>query len=102
MADYYVYIMSSKAKVLYIGMTNNVARRMYEHKNKMKRGFTAKYNVDNLVYFEEVETELAARKKEKRLKGWLREKKRKLIETTNPQWKDSAAPFLDDIMGTPI
>ena len=62
-------------------------------------GFTAKYNINKLVYFEEVENELIARKREKQLKGWLREKKIKLIESINPDWKDLIAPFLDGIMG---
>jgi putative endonuclease len=91
--------MSSKAKVLYVGMTNNIERRMYEHKNKMNIGFTAKYNVNKLVYYEEVENELTARKREKQLKGWLREKKIRLIEAMNSEWNDLIAPFLDGIMG---
>ncbi len=91
--------MSSKAKVLYVGMTNNLARRMYEHKNKMNIGFTARYNVNQLVYFEEVENELAALKREKQLKGWTREKKLKLIESVNPNWDDLAGNFMDEILG---
>ncbi|OGV07479.1 MAG: hypothetical protein A2499_06275 [Stygiobacter sp. RIFOXYC12_FULL_38_8] len=63
MEKHYVYIMSSKAKVLYVGMTNNLPRRMYEHKNKMNFGFTAKYNVNQLVYFEEVEKRVSALKR---------------------------------------
>lgn len=102
MNKHYVYIMSSMSKVLYVGMTNNLARRMYEHKNKMNIGFTAKYNVNKLVYFEEVENEIIARKLEKQLKGWLREKKIKLIESSNPNWNDLIAPFLDGIMGKEI
>ncbi|MEW6196182.1 MAG: GIY-YIG nuclease family protein [Bacteroidota bacterium] len=99
MDKYYVYIMSSKNKVLYAGMTNNLARRMYEHKNKMNVGFTAKYNVDRLVYFEEADTELKAKKREKQLKGWLREKKIKLIETKNPMWEDLSEPWMDKLLG---
>lgn len=91
--------MSSKNKVLYAGMTNNLARRMYEHKNKMNVGFTAKYNVDRLVYFEEADTELKAKKREKQLKGWLREKKIKLIETKNPMWEDLSEPWMDKLLG---
>lgn len=89
--------MSNKTKVLYIGMTNNLTRRMYEYKNKINPGFTAKYNVDQLVYYEEVENELAARRREKQLKRWLREKKIKLIKSMNPVWKD-LADFVDGIM----
>lgn len=99
MDKYYVYIMSSKNKVLYVGMTNNLARRMYEHKNKMNVGFTAKYNVDRLVYFEEADTELKAKKREKQLKGWLKEKKIKLIETKNPMWEDLSEPWMDKLLG---
>ena len=99
MEKYYVYIMSSKAKVLYVGMTNDIAIRVYEHKNKMNIGFTAKYNVDNLVYYEEVVDKVAAINREKQLKGWLREKKIKLIETQNPNWEDLSKPWLDDLMG---
>ena len=96
---HFVYIMSSKAKVLYVGMTNNLARRIYEHKNKMNIGFTAKYNVNSLVYFEETEDEVKAMKREKQLKGWLRKKKIKLIETTNPNWDDLSNPWMDSILG---
>lgn len=99
MGNYYVYIMSSKTRVLYIGMTNNLFRRMYEHKNKINKGFTAKYNVDNLVYFEEVNDEVTAGKREKQLKGWLRIKKIKLIESLNPKWNDLSAAVLDEVMG---
>ncbi len=74
---YYVYILSSRTKVLYVGMTNNLARRVYEHKNKMNEGFTAKYNVDKLVYFEEVENEISAKKLETN-KGLVKKKENKL------------------------
>ena len=96
---HYVYILSSKAKVLYIGMTNDISRRVYEHKNKMNIGFTARYNVDSLVYYEEVANEVAASKREKQLKGWLRCKKIKLIESKNPNWEDLSKPWLDELMG---
>jgi len=99
--QHFVYIMSSKAKVLYVGMTNNLARRIYEHKNKINIGFTARYNVNSLVYFEETEDEIAAKKREKQIKGWLRQKKIKLIETTNPNWDDLSTPWMDSILGKP-
>ncbi|KAF0142043.1 MAG: excinuclease ABC subunit C [Stygiobacter sp.] len=99
MEKHYVYIMSSKAKVLYVGMTNNLSRRMYEHKNKMNIGFTAKYNVNQLVYFEEVENRVSALKREKQIKGWLRIKKIELIENKNPDWNDLIDDFLDKILG---
>ena len=72
---------------------------MYEHKNKINIGFTAKYNIDRLVYFEEVENEQVAKEREKQLKGWLREKKIRLVERLNPEWNDLIAPCLDGIMG---
>ena len=99
MEKHYVYIMSSKAKVLYVGMTNNLPRRMYEHKNKMNIGFTAKYNVNQLFYFEEVENRVSALKREKQIKGWLRIKKIELIENKDPDWNDLIDDFLDKILG---
>lgn len=99
MEKHYVYIMSSKARVLYVGMTNNLPRRMYEHKNKINIGFTAKYNVNQLVYFEEVENRIAAIKRERQLKGWLRKRKIELIENKNPNWDDLIDDFLDKILG---
>lgn len=69
MEKHYVYIMSSKTRVLYTGKTNNLARRVYEHKNKMNHGFTAQYNIDSLVYYEEVDDDVAASKREKQIKG---------------------------------
>jgi len=80
-------------------MTNDLARRVYEHKNKINIGFTARYNVNRLVYFEETENEITAKKREKQIKGWLREKKIKLIETTNPNWNDLSSPWMDSILG---
>lgn len=99
MNNHYVYILSSKNRVLYTGMTNNLARRIYEHKNKMNIGFTAKYNVDRLVYFEEVENETKAKKREKQIKGWVREKKINLIETFNPSWEDLSDPWMSKLLG---
>ena len=86
---YYVYILANwNNKVLYIGVTNNLQRRIYEHKNKLIKGFTAKYNVDKLVYFEEYNEPKYAIAREKQLKGWKREKKNFLIEKVNFEWKD--------------
>ena len=86
---YYVYIMSSKYNnVIYIGITNNLERRVYEHKNKLIEGFTEKYNVDKLVYYEECKEIKDAIRREKQLKGWSRIKKDKLIEGMNPNWQD--------------
>ena len=75
-------------KVLYVGMTNNLKRRMYEHKNKIFDGFTKKYNVHKLVWYEWTEDVVGAISREKEIKKWRREKKNKLIEENNPTYKD--------------
>lgn len=94
MKQYFVYILTNiKNTVLYIGITNNLIRRVYEHKNKLIEDFTKKYNLTKLVYFEEfsrVEDAIAA---EKKIKGWLRIKKIKLIESINPEWRDLSLSF---------
>jgi len=88
MNQYYVYIMTNRSKTLYTGITNNLIRRVYEHKSKIIEGFTKKYNITKLVYFEETNDVQAAIKREKQIKGWLRKKKIELIEAANPEWKD--------------
>lgn len=89
MKSYYVYILSNITNaVLYIGVTNNLERRIYEHKNKLIPGFTKKYNVSKLVYFEEFQEITDAIAAEKKLKGWTRIKKANLITSENPTWKD--------------
>ena len=85
---YYVYILASKTRVLYTGITNNLERRTAEHKQKLVPGFTAKYNVNRLVYFETTADVRSAIAREKQLKGWLRSKKLTLIEVENPHWHD--------------
>ena len=75
-------------KVIYIGVTNNLERRIYEHKEKLIDGFTKKYNVYKLVYFEDTSDVLSAIEREKQLKKWSRQKKINLIEKMNPKWKD--------------
>ena len=86
---YYVYILTNWSnKVLYIGITNNLVRRCYEHKHKIIRGFTEKYNVNKLVYFDTTNDVNEAIKREKQLKGWTRSKKINLIESINPMWND--------------
>lgn len=85
---YFVYILASVSRVLYTGVTNDLERRMFEHKSKLVPGFTSRYNVDRLVYFEETPDVLAAIEHEKRIKGWKRCKKIELIEKKNPQWRD--------------
>ena len=86
--QYYVYILSNKSKTLYIGVTNDLSRRLYEHKNKIIKGFTAKYNITELVYYEIHNDITEAIQREKQLKGWLRKKKIALIESVNQNWKD--------------
>jgi putative endonuclease len=77
-------------KVLYAGYTNNLQRRVKEHKIKLIEGFTSKYNVSKLVYYENVRGLGEAQSREKQIKGWLRQKKIKLIESLNPDWEDLA------------
>lgn len=88
MSQYYVYIVSSNSKRIYIGVTNDLERRLYEHKNKIIKGFTSRYNMDKLVYYEIFTSPQQAITRETQLKGWLREKKITLIKTMNPDWKD--------------
>ncbi len=86
---YYVYILTNKSNsVMYIGMTNELARRLYEHKTERVEGFTEKYHVHKLVYFEEYTDVNAAIVREKQLKKWTREKKNGLVEAKNPSWDD--------------
>ena len=87
--NFYVYILTNwNNKVMYVGMTNNLERRMYEHKNKLVDGFTKKYNVNKLVYYEHVTDVRAAIAREKEIKKWRREKKNRSVMTMNPEWKD--------------
>ena len=88
MKQYYFYIMANRSKTLYIGVTNNLRRRLYEHKHQLVAGFTSKYQTTRLVYFEETSDVYAAIAREKHLKGWLRAKKVALIESINPEWRD--------------
>lgn len=95
MKDYYIYILTNKKNgTLYIGVTNNLMRRIYEHKNGIVKGFTKKYNLDKLVYFEQTTDINAAIMREKRLKKWNRDWKLKLIESINPEWKDLSESFV--------
>jgi len=88
MNGYYVYILTNRSKTIYTGVTNDLQRRLYEHRNKMIPGFTSKYRIDKLVYFEETNDIEVAIAREKQIKGWLRAKKIALIESINPQWED--------------
>ena len=96
MFQYYVYIMASQSGVLYVGVTNDLNRRVGEHKEGLIPGFTKKYKVNRLVYYEATYDVNAAIAREKRIKRWRREKKVNLIETINREWNDLArevAPF---------
>ncbi|MBQ7329970.1 MAG: GIY-YIG nuclease family protein [Oscillospiraceae bacterium] len=88
--NYYVYILTNTHKtVLYTGITNDLIRRVYEHKHHLDRkSFTAQYNVENLVYYEVTTNPEAAIAREKQIKGWNRARKDKLIESKNPNWID--------------
>ncbi len=93
MNNYYVYIMTNFSKTLYTGVTSDLEKRVYEHKNKAIDGFTKKYNITKLVFFEETNDVNAAITREKQIKGWLRKKKIALIESINPSWKDLSEEF---------
>jgi putative endonuclease len=85
---YFVYIMTNRSMTLYAGVTNNLTRRVREHKAGIGSGFTTKYKLDLLVYFERFEDVRNAIEREKRIKGWLRIKKIALIVSMNPSWED--------------
>jgi len=86
--EYYIYIMTNKSRTLYTGVTNNLERRVYEHKHKLLPGFTSKYNITKLVFYEAGDEISVAIAREKQIKGWLRAKKIALIENMNPEQKD--------------
>ncbi len=86
--QYYVYILTNKSHTLYTGVTSDLERRVYDHKKKLVPGFTSKYNITQLVYFDETQDIQTAISREKQIKGWLRRKKIALIESVNPEWKD--------------
>ena len=97
MSDHYVYILASRSRTLYIGMTNDLRRRLHQHKTGRIEGFTRRYNINRLVHFEAFTDVRDAKKREKQLKGWLRARKIALIEATNPEWEDLA-----DRVGLPL
>lgn len=94
MRQYYVYIMTNRLRTLYTGVTNNLYRRVYEHKNKLIGGFTKKYNITKLVWYEVTSEITSAIAREKQIKGWLRRKKIALIESMNPEWKDLSEEWM--------
>jgi len=89
MQSFYVYILASKPNgTIYVGSTSDLIKRVWEHKNSLVPGFTAKYNVHNLAYYEVHETDVEAARREKRFKNWCRQWKLNLIENQNPEWRD--------------
>jgi putative endonuclease len=92
--QFYVYILASYSKRLYVGVTNDLKRRVFEHRTGV-HGFTAKYRIRRLVHFEETANPMAAITREKQIKGWLRRKKIALIEETNPIWLDLSDGWYD-------
>ena len=94
---FFVYIMTNRPRshVLYTGITGNLPHRVFQHKNKLTPGFTSRYNLTRLVYYEEFVYPDAAINREKEIKGWRRSKKIRLIESTNPHWRDLAESWGD-------
>jgi len=92
MKRYYVYMLSNISRMLYTGMTNDLSERVKDHRQKRNDGFTKRYNIHRLVYYEEFQDVRKAIAREKEIKGWRREKKVALIERLNPKWKDLSNP----------
>lgn len=93
MADYFVYILSNKSRMLYVGVTNNLERRLFEHQMKLVPGFTERYGLGGLVYYELTSDVNSAIAREKQIKGWVRRKKVALIHSLNPEWKDLSSEW---------
>jgi putative endonuclease len=88
--------MTNRTRTLYTGVTNNLKRRVYEHKHKLIEGFTKKYNITRLVYYEATPDVRSAIAREKQIKGWLRSKKIALIESVNPEWRDLSEGWYEE------
>jgi putative endonuclease len=91
MKNYYIYIMSNRSGTLYVGMTNDIKKRVYQHKNHLIQGFTDKYNIDRLLCVETTSDPISAIRREKQIKRWRRGKKIALVESQNPGRKDLSA-----------
>ena len=96
MKSYYIYIMANRSRTLYVGMTNNLERRVFEHRNHLIDGFTKKYRITRLVYFEETSNVESAIFREKQIKSWRRDKKLNLIGAVNPAWDDLAESWFEE------
>lgn len=94
--QYFVYLITNRSGTLYTGVTNDLVRRVYEHKQKRIPGFTARYNIDRLVHYEVTPSVRSAISREKEIKGWRRSTKLQLISETNPAWTDLASSRFDD------
>ena len=94
--QYYVYIMTNRVRTLYVGVTNDLMRRVYEHKRKLVPGFTTKYNLTWLAYYEQTSDISSAIAREKQIKSWRRSKKVELIEAMNLRWKDLSLEWFED------
>jgi putative endonuclease len=88
--------MTNKSRTLYTGVTNDLQRRVYEHKHKLVPGFTSKYNINKLIYLEETSQVTDAIAREKQIKGWTRAKKIALIDSQNPEWRDLSAEWFEE------
>ena len=95
-ATYFVYILTNRTRTLYVGVTNDLVRRAYEHRSGEIPGFTSRYKIHHLVYFEQFQDIGQAIAREKQIKGWLRSRKVELIEGVNPGWKDLSREWLPD------
>jgi putative endonuclease len=98
---YFTYIVSSKSRTLYIGVTSDLLRRVFQHKQKSHPGFTARYNCNRLVWCEQFSEVSAAIQREKELKGWIRAKKVALVETANPTWEDLSESWYPQVVREP-
>ena len=96
MKKYYVYILSSISGTLYTGVTNNLERRVWEHKEGQTPSFTQKYKAKKLVYFEDTGNVSTAIEREKQIKGWVRKKKVELVESVNPKWEDLSRAWFEN------
>ena len=95
LSEYYVYLMTNAARTLYVGVTNGLERRVYQHKNSLIEGFTSRYKLTRLAYFESTGEVESAILREKQIKGWVRKKKIYLVEASNPSWDDLALEWYE-------
>ena len=98
MKTYYVYIMTNHSGTLYTGVTNDLHRRVWQHKQKQVPGFTARYSITRLVHYEETSDVVSAIAREKQIKGWRRDRKIVLIEQDNPEWRDLSEGWFSEMV----